>query len=239
MPAEVITRIVDVSGHSLRLQVAADPERVLDEALSAGSAGDSDADPYWALLWDAAIGTAACVLEYPWNAPLSVLELGCGTGLAGVSALIAGHRVTFSDRVPEAVALAVSNAAMNGFADADGCVLDWHRPQDRRYELLIASDVLYDSAHHQPLLNTLDRMLADDGTVWIGDTGRHHSATFMAAAMQAGWRLQLRDASGLLPASPLRPGFRLLVLTRAGAAGAGWLSDTTTGSARSTDAGVL
>ncbi len=50
-----------------------------------------------------------------------VLDLGCGTGLFGLAALVAGAgSVVFTDIDPRAVALAVRNAIRNGFRDVEG-----------------------------------------------------------------------------------------------------------------------
>jgi hypothetical protein len=68
--------------------------------------------------------------------------------------------VTFSDHASAAVELAVRNAALNGFVNATGKVFDWQQPPASfHYDLIIGSDLLYDTANHQSLLNTIQQML--------------------------------------------------------------------------------
>ena len=80
-----------------------DPDAVLDTIEWPAAASNPHlADPYWAKLWPAAPLLAEAVVRS--RRPIaSVLELGCGSGLVGITALACGHEVTFSDYVPWAV----------------------------------------------------------------------------------------------------------------------------------------
>lgn len=214
MVPATLTRRISLCGHTILYNVPADPEAVLLEAVSGEQTGNRFTDPYWGLLWDAAPVTAERVLRHRWPDRWQCLELGCGVGLTGVAALFAGLKVDFSDLVPAAVRMALGNAALNGFPNADGLVLDWRDPPQRQYDLLLASDVLYDSANHEPLLNVLNRMLKDGGMVWIGDAGRHNAPAFIAQARQAGWNISLSDSSGNPLEQPSHVSFQLLAMTR-------------------------
>lgn len=207
----VIIRIAD---REINLQIPADPDVVLQTALAGEATGDRHTDPYWGLLWDAAGSTAARVLAQEWPAGWRALELGCGVGLVGIAGLMAGLQVTFSDLVPAAVQLSLQNAADNACGRGAGMVIDWCHPPDRRFDLLLASDVLYDAENHQPLLTTIDTMLADGGMVWIGDAGRANTPRFIQLARQSGWQVQLSDDKGRPLPTPVHVKFQLIQLTR-------------------------
>jgi ETFB lysine methyltransferase len=209
---------LDIRGVRLRLTIPADPNRVLDaqvEAMQAGNA-DTDAelpDPYWAALWSAATPTAEAVMEAAWPPGTRILELGCGVGLAGLAALARGWRVTFSDYTSQALRMALHNARQNGYLQAKSLVLDWHNPPAASYDVILASDVLYQRQSHAPLLHAIDRLLAPRGVCWIGDPGRYIVADFVRAAVDR-YHVQLRDREGRTVDVPRVGRFQLVVLRR-------------------------
>jgi predicted nicotinamide N-methyase len=205
---------VSIAGRQIEFELPADPEEMLQAALEGESTGRAGSDPYWGLLWAAAPVTAELILRHAWSRSLTALELGCGVGLTGIAALCAGHRVTFSDHSPAAVQTALANARRNGFADAAGLTFGWHEPPQRQYEFIFASDVLYDSAGHGPLLHALHQLLAPGGCVWIGDAGRAKAPQFAERALVDGWQLQLFDHRGVAISAPDHLQFRLLRLSR-------------------------
>jgi predicted nicotinamide N-methyase len=135
IPGGWTTRRVSVGSRTFDLLVPANPDEFLNHLVEPLDTTQPHlADPYWTKLWPAAEHLAAAILQNgagpPENnaAPRLCLELGCGSGLAGMAALAAGWDVTFSDYVPQAVELALENAARNGFPAARGQVLAWRSP---------------------------------------------------------------------------------------------------------------
>jgi predicted nicotinamide N-methyase len=209
---------LEVCGAALRLTIPADPNSVLDSHIAAltasGSADDDELpDPYWATLWSAATPTAEAVLRAPWPPHATVLELGCGVGLAGLAALVRGWQVTFSDCNPQAIEVALENARQNGFPQAQGRLLDWRDPPTASYDVLLASDVLYQRQNHDGLLQTIDQLMAPQGLCWIGDPGRLVARKFYQAAGDR-FHVQLRDRDGHEFGVPHVGEFQLLVLRR-------------------------
>ena len=82
-----------------------------------------------------------------------VIELGAGLGVVGVAAALAGaEKVTLTDFQPKSLELAEITAKANGVSSAifSTRLLDWNHPGDLAslgpYDLVLASDVLYDKA---------------------------------------------------------------------------------------------
>lgn len=214
MNLKLTSQTLSLAGRQVTIDLPADPEEMLQQALKGEAAGASDWDPYWGLIWSAAPKTAELLLRESWSCPLKCMEIGCGVGLAGIAALMAGLSVSFADHAPEAVTMAQANALKNGFRDVNGRVFDWNDPPNEQFDFIFGSDILYDSAGHTPLLRTLDAMLASHGQIWIGDAGRTNAPAFVKKAQQAGWKIDIRSENGEPLAHPLHLQFRLLIMTR-------------------------
>jgi predicted nicotinamide N-methyase len=129
--------------------------------------------PYWADLWPSSLALA----RYLWEAVdlqgVEVLELGCGMGLAGIAASRKGGVVTFSDYEADALAFTRYNAYRNGCPQAIVRHLDWHAPTlNQTYAVIMASDVLYERATFQPLMQLLHRALGPDGHFILAEPNR-------------------------------------------------------------------
>jgi len=108
-----------------------------------------------------------------------VLELGSGLGLAGVAAARAGARVVFTDYEEDALAFCRFNALINGCRGAEFHLLDWRRPRHhRRYQTIIASDIIYERAVIYMLLAALDVLLLPGGSFVVAEPGRPIAETF-------------------------------------------------------------
>ena len=213
MNLKVTSRTLSIAGRQIRFDLPADPEELLQQALDGEAKGSCDWDPYWGLLWAAAPKTAEVILQHRWQKPLRSMELGCGVGVAGIAALMAGLDVTFADHAADAVRMAQSNAAQNGFSDAAGLMFDWQHPPAEQFDFIFGSDILYDSAGHEPLLQTLKSMLSPGGEVWIGDAGRINAPRFVEQAIKAGWSVELRNAMNEPIKKPGHLEYRLIVLS--------------------------
>lgn len=213
MTLQLVKRTLNIAGHDISFELAASQDQLLEVAIESEISGASDSDPYWGSLWDASPRTAEMVLKHHWPASLNVLELGCGIGVTGIAALLAGHDVTFSDHASAAVELAVRNAALNGFVNATGKVFDWQQPPTSfHYDLIIGSDLLYDTANHQSLLNTIRQMLKVDGAAWLGEPGRACAEPFVQLAGSQGWTIETIDEYFQSVHTPQRMQFRLYLL---------------------------
>jgi len=149
---------------------------------------DDERLPYWAELWPSAIGLARYLDRDVSLRGKHVLELGCGLGLLGVVAARDGARVLCTDYEAEALAFAKRNALLNGCRHVRFRLVDWRRPAlKRRYDAILASDVIYEARNFGPLVALLQRFLARGGCAFFADPGRPNAAPFFALLRQRGF----------------------------------------------------
>jgi methyltransferase-like protein 23 len=157
--------------------------------------------PFGLMLWESAVALAEEIAARPsLFRGATVLELGCGVGLAGLVAHHLGAHVVQTDHDQAALDLAAHNAVLNDFAGVTQHLGDWHNwNDDRRYDIIIGADVGYDGDDHAAVLHILARNLAPGGTALLADPGRTELPAFLARAQVAGWRVvtssrQMADA---------------------------------------------
>lgn len=147
--------------------------------------------PYWAELWPSALALARAVAGLPLR-DLAVAELGCGLGLPSLVAAAGGARVLATDWAPEALPFVAENARRNGVAVA---LLEcsWTEPAELvargPFDLVLASDVLYERVNVPLIAALLPRLVAPGGHVLLADPGRPALDAFLAAMAAAGWAL--------------------------------------------------
>ncbi|MBI3909542.1 MAG: methyltransferase domain-containing protein [Armatimonadetes bacterium] len=150
--------------------------------------------PYWAVVWPAGRALAEWLAAGPCLAGRRVLELGCGTGVAGLAAARRGAGVVQTDLFPEACALAHWNARRNRVCGIHWVAADWRAwPLSARFDLVLGADIAYESAVVPALERVLAASVAPDGMVWIADTGRPPALALGARLESAGWRVDLRE----------------------------------------------
>ncbi|WP_051160593.1 class I SAM-dependent methyltransferase [Patulibacter americanus] len=194
--SDLVAEPIVVASLTLDVLRPRDPEALLDE----DAFEHEEFLPYWAELWPSAPVLGARLAERG-VAGLRILELGCGLGVTGLAAAALGAEVTATDWAPDALELLTRNAARNGveltvrrldwFAAVDGPLFADPGPPAPHdgWPLVVAADVLYEARHREPLLATLDRVVAPDGEAWMADPGRPPADAFWALARVAGWRV--------------------------------------------------
>ena len=188
---ELTRQSISLGQTSIVLDVPSSSDSVLEHSLS----GQSQ-NPYWGVLWDAAIPMARYVIGKHWPVTKSGLELGCGVGLIGIAAWHAGLSVRMTDIVPEAIELTRHNAGLNGLPNSEVGVLDWNQPPPETYSLILACDVLYERNQHAGLLKFLQAASQHDTEIHIGDPGRQSSRLFWDDAVAAGFDVEVYQEQG-------------------------------------------
>jgi predicted nicotinamide N-methyase len=198
-PAERVTIELEASApgrtaRTLELWCVAELERIVDagELLRAEAPLDP---PYWALPWIGARAIAARLLATPPPSNASVLEIGCGLGLAGVAAGRDGAHVTFSDYVPEALEFARANAELHRLRAYDTRIVDFTRDRiDRRFDMVVAADVVYEPPSYQPLVAFLDAHVANHGVVLLTESLRADAKRVLALLAARGFTIDTEAA---------------------------------------------
>ena len=170
------TRIAtaDVAGRAWHLRVLRDRQQYDDDG---GTAEDAGVPPsgwsHFGQLWPTGVDLAAA-MAVEAIAGMRVLELGCGIGLPSLVLAARGADVTASDHHPLAARFTRSNARRNGVPAPAFRDLAW-RGDDAtlgRFDLIIASDVLYERDHALLLARMVAQHGAPHGSVVIADPGR-------------------------------------------------------------------
>ena len=182
---------VSVGPHSFALLPPRDAEALIDQE----AFEQEQFLPYWAELWPSSVTLAQVVTGLALSGR-RVLELGCGLALPGLAAAAGGAEVLVTDWSPDAVALVAANALRNGLA-VEAALVSWERParllERAPWDLVLASDVLYERRHIPVLLDLLPR-LTDE--VLIADPGRPASVLFVEEAEQE-WRLEVERVGAI------------------------------------------
>ena len=148
--------------------------------------------PYWAELWASAVALAHDVSLRSLRGKRT-LELGCGLGLPSIAAARSGGRVLATDWSPDAVLATAANAARNDVR-VETLECSWASPEaivERGpWDLVLASDVLYERRNANLLLRLLPKLVDARGLVLIADPQRAAAARFLERVESEGWLLK-------------------------------------------------
>jgi predicted nicotinamide N-methyase len=215
---QTVAEPLEVGALRLNFTRIADPDRVLDEvAIEADRrekvTGQSSSEeslhlPYWAELWDSAMGMAQ-YLERFWRigaggSALNILDLGCGMGLAGAAAAALGHHVLFGDLEAPALLFAQLNS-LDFASRVRTRRLNWQRCQlGERFDLILGSDILYERGQWPHLAAFWDNHLTSEGTILLGEPGRQTGELFGPWLRDYPWILSEREEAVASRARPIR-----------------------------------
>ena len=178
---------IPLPGGEIELERPRDAEALIDEEAFA----EGEFLPYWAELWSSAIALAHDVSLRSLRGKRT-LELGCGLGLPSIAAARAGGRVLATDWSPDAVLATAANAQRNDVT-LETLVCSWSAPaaivERAPWQLVLASDVLYERRNGELLLELLPRLVDEGGLILIADPQRAAAEPFLAAARK-GWNVR-------------------------------------------------
>ena len=145
-----------------------------------------------------------------------VIELGCGLGLAGITAGMLGADVLFTDSVPEALEVAKVNTAINGLDPnrTEFRIVDWEQPTDLPlFSMIIGAEILYDYFVHGPLISLVRAILAPRGTIVFADRKRLVVSRFLGRLAGFGFSCREIETEAGAPGFPAGP-VSVFILTR-------------------------
>ena len=146
--------------------------------------------PYWAEIWPSSIALSEYVLENQEEfAGKKILELGCGLGLVGIVASSLGAEVIFTDYDSHALRFTEENFKRNFNREATVQIFDWRNPgYSESFDIIMAADIIYEKRWLEPVLNVLDKKLAETGAAYIANPDRTVSRALYKMIESKKWR---------------------------------------------------
>jgi predicted nicotinamide N-methyase len=198
-----------ISGRDLRLLRPADPDRLLNDPSVLDLNRRDDYMPYWAYLWPGAYLLAEAVGSRSWDSDAGALEIGCGLGLAGLSALLAGlGRVDFTDYDEAPLRFVEQSAAANQIDPSRISTrrLDWRAiPEGEQHDLILGADVLYERRLVPLVTNLLHTVLAPGGLALVAGPYRVATEDFAPCLKAHSLRCEIQPVTATdLAGRPIR-----------------------------------
>ena len=185
-----------IAGREVPLAVASDPDGMLIDACERQDAGEEGViDPFWAATWRAASGLDRYLGRMSIEGT-RVLELGCGTGHAGLAAAMRGAVVTLTDGVDDPLVLVRMSAKKN---NVDCQIQRLRFGQDTidqpKFPLILGSDVTYLRVLWPQLLQCWQTHLVDGGEVLLSDPYRIIANEFREWIKDYPWRYEEHEVA--------------------------------------------
>lgn len=172
-------------------QQYADPDGI---ALAAGISSASW--PLFGMVWPSA-RMLANAMQTQDLVGKRILEIGCGLALASLVIHRRQGDITASDCHPLTEAFLAENARLNALPRLKYQTGHWGRENQAlgRFDLIIASDVLYERDQPDTLSHFIDRHAADSAHIIVLDPDRGNRNGFCRKMVALGYTLDLRRAA--------------------------------------------
>jgi predicted nicotinamide N-methyase len=157
--------------------------------------------PFWFTIWPASLLLADFISAIPPDPTKRWMEVGAGLGVSGLFAAAFGHQVTVTDKEPLSLSLARASAGLNGLSQGMTFrTLDWTDPQPLdAYDVILASEVVYDPDNLPALITFLERTLHPEGTLYLATGRQIKGLSFFEALKRDGqfvWETRERRMRG-------------------------------------------
>lgn len=181
---DLVRRRIELRGGEISLYQPSESRDLPDE----GEIKWAPLVPYWSVLWRSGVALAREV-EGMALSGRRIVEVGCGLAVPGIAAARAGGVVLATDCSDEALDLVGRNAGKNG-VQVEVANVDWGAPRKLMergpFDLVLAADVLYEDAAHEPLLALLPQLAPE---AWLADPGRDAALPFLEEARRR-WEVE-------------------------------------------------
>lgn len=123
-----------------------------------------------------------------------VLEIGCGIGLASLVLHKMGVDITASDYHPRAQEFLDRNVSDNNLPPIKFQLVDFEKENQAlgKFDLIIASDILYQPHHAKFVANFISSHSDNDGEVILVDPGRENRSKFTLNMTTLGYSHQFK-----------------------------------------------
>jgi SAM-dependent methyltransferase len=141
--------------------------------------------PYWAEVWPSVHALVRYLSARSISDRQHICEIGCGLALASSFLAQKNHHLTAIDISPAACAYANRNIRLQS-ALGNALCCDWRRsPFKGTFDIIIASDVLYEPRWIEPVLSFVKNTLSASGRAIIADPKRASWEQFKVQATQS------------------------------------------------------
>lgn len=208
MPGYAVKTVaVPIAGRVYQLCVLADHQQYAADSGAAELAGISSATwPHFGQLWPAGSVLAERLAGFS-IAGKRILEIGCGMALSSLVLHGRGADVTASDHHPLAAEFLDRNSALNDMSSVPYLDAHWDRPDASLgvFDLIVASDVLYERGHAIGIADFIARHAAAAAEVLISDPGRGNAPALRRLLIAQGFACdEQRRAFGADDVPPFR-----------------------------------
>ncbi len=201
-PYRLRVETISIGALSLELECLENLEQTIDAFFSeyektGEEALFEDLCPYFGVPWPAGVALAKLVYEERERfRGKRVLELGCGLAIPSLVLGSCRISVTATDLHPDVPVFLARNCSRNKIGSLQFQNIDWRVPGEERWDIILASDVLYDKLQPAALLSFLNCQLADGGSILLADPGRPYWESFVKTMRLSGWSCaeELRDS---------------------------------------------
>ena len=164
---------VRINTHTIRLLKIAD----LEEFLGGMDPFENVSEfPFWVKLWESAIVLAYVLDSLPNKKSRSLLELGAGLGLPGLTAASAGFDVTLSDYEEIILDFQRISCAASKLTNVSIENIDWFNPpQLGLFDVLVGAEILFREDFFDPLLTMFKSYLKPDGSIYLAHNAERKS----------------------------------------------------------------
>lgn len=190
MPPRVRYQTVEIGSFDIHVCSLWDAQQYADDGGRAESLGIGSATwSTFGVVWDSGRTLARVMSDYEGDGR-RILEVGCGIGLASLVLNKRGLDVTATDHHPDADAFLQRNAALNGGPAIPFVRAGWDEDPafEGPFDLVIASDVLYERGHAEALSAFIDRQTTRQSEVIMVDPGRKQTARFSGLLRSQGYQ---------------------------------------------------
>ena len=166
-----------------------DPDQLLEQTLSNDRPESAALDPFWAANWRAAQGLDRYLDRLGITADTRILELGGGSGRAGISAALRGAQVWITDASSMALIMCRYNARFLANR-IQVRKLDWSDTKgfEHRFPIVIGSDIVYNPSLYPILEPCMRQVIEHNGIVLLSEPQRHTGDRFESWIRKAGWQ---------------------------------------------------
>ncbi len=181
---------LEIGDMDVHIRVLRDNLQYLDKNGVAEKLGISSAAwPLFGVVWPSGEVLAHLMADYKVEGK-RVLEVGCGIALASLVLSLRLADITATDFHPETEGFLAYNTGLNGGEDIPFVRTGWADAQDDElgvFDLIIGSDLLYETEHVALLSSFVDQHAGPHCEVVIVDPGRGFHAKFSKKMIALGY----------------------------------------------------